>query len=216
MNSPNDLNLPSPTHDVPLAPPTASLVSRRTLIKVGWVVPTVAALELSGVKLALAQSTSTDPRPDPQICNCSLAYWITASQWPDPYKKDTKVSNLFSVSLVSLGVPADYTFLQALQSPNPDAPKKFLREFIRLLLCIKRAGAIGYKLDASYSIYGQTYGIKCEGTATASDFVTAGYQFLDAVMKIPGTGYYVSLLRSLILKGVADLLEKQNVSYVCS
>ncbi|MCC7452357.1 MAG: hypothetical protein IT324_33455 [Anaerolineae bacterium] len=95
--------------------PPAHQVSRRTVIKAGWVVPTVVALELSGVKLALAVSGGGG-NPPPQIkYGCSLGYWKNnadkkgASSWTATgYTPTQLITSVFN------NIPAAYQSLTLL------------------------------------------------------------------------------------------------------
>jgi len=96
-----------------IAPPV-NQVSRRTLIKAGWVVPTVVALELSGVKLALAVSGGGGNPPPVSQTGCSHGFWKNhANAWPTPYTTTTLLNSVFTIP-GSLGISSTATLLTAL------------------------------------------------------------------------------------------------------
>jgi len=233
MPSSSNSDLPILTEDAPPKEASPTGISRRTVIKAGWIVPTVVALELSGVKQAFAISTIGGGGNPPPICDCTAKYWKdNPSDWPAPYSSGELVSQRFP-AFVSTGFASWYgsgfsslTCGNALDYVGIDPYRNFLKEFVRILLCLKKAGSYNFGWDAWYEDYAHVkHGVSFKTSVNADQYISTINAFLDDLSKIKDQqiifyGWPITIkagdIRKSVLTVVLPFMLATRISVICA
>ncbi|MCC7452358.1 MAG: hypothetical protein IT324_33460 [Anaerolineae bacterium] len=234
MTASSNSDLPLLTDDAPPKEVSPNGISRRTVIKAGWMVPTVVALDLSGVKLAFTTSNPGGGGGNPPVsCDCTAKYWRdNPNDWPAPYNASSLVSQLFSAP-VNTALASWYgsgystlTCLAALGYVGIDPYRNFLKEVVRVLLCLKKAGSYAFGWDAWYEDYEKVkHGVSFKTSINADQFINAVDAFLvdlsqikDQKTKVFGITVTIRAadIRKAVLAVIIPFLMATKITVICA